>query len=623
MSFITSGSSVLPAVKQDARVPTGVNTEWKAADSNQIRQALLDVQQYVLNLQAQITSVPQGLSTNLSPYFVTATGSANARTLAARASDIIWVDDWGADPTGTNDSTTAIQNALNAAGSGKRVMLGKGTYNVSSTILITSSSMIFGGQSPEASVLTWIGSSGSPLLRLVNCQSTTVENMSLVGNSTTPPSTLLSIQQTTGTSEGNIFRSLQIGGNTGWPMATNGIYVEADSAAHDGTNSEHLFEQIAINNCTVGIRIAGIQNSNATIVRLNIAQCKYGVWSPCIVYGWSWQFANNGTATYGNGADLYLPSQDDFGVTAYGQFLLYGFYSELAGRLAIWGGLSGGRLDIQNGNFQTTNLPADGDIIHPYTTGVAASADIRLVNFTFGGPTGTAPSVQLNFGPISGSAGSAAITVDIVYPQVWNLNGGLNGSGFNYPTSGSANAQSIRIRSLESANTSIYKERVYIGDALNGQRFLQSPDVVNGCDSAGIVRRFWTGSTSNATPVTLGSFTTSLEVAGFAVLRVIAATTNAGSPTSSDNGAWEQKSLITQSYYQYPGPSFVGPTLSGTTSSFSQTTSGAGSWAATMSMNSSTSVLSVNVTGDSSRTVYWSAILEIMPVSTNPSYYNP
>ena len=46
-----------------------------------------------------------------------ATGSTNPRTQAARAADIVNILDWaGVDPTGTTDSTTGVQNAVNAVG---------------------------------------------------------------------------------------------------------------------------------------------------------------------------------------------------------------------------------------------------------------------------------------------------------------------------------------------------------------------------------------------------------------------------------------------------------------------------------------------------------------------------
>lgn len=50
MSFLDDGATVLPAVKSDVRpasIPIAVD-EWAAGDSNQVRQALLDIRTYLL-----------------------------------------------------------------------------------------------------------------------------------------------------------------------------------------------------------------------------------------------------------------------------------------------------------------------------------------------------------------------------------------------------------------------------------------------------------------------------------------------------------------------------------------------------------------------------------------------
>lgn len=473
--------------------------------------------------------------------------------------------------------------------------------------------------------MQWYGSTGVPMLQLVNCQQTTVQDMALIGNPTNPPSVLLDIHQTTGTSASNIFRNLLLGGNLGWPMATYGIST-SQATGPSTTNSEHYYEQIYISNVTQAVHIGGIQNSNQTFVRLDIAQCQYGIWTAAIVYGWSWQFANNGLAAYGYGADLYFPGVDDFGQDAYGQIQARGVYSELAYRFAIWNAVSGGRIDIENGNFQTGNLAADGDIIRPYTTGAAASADIRLVNFAFGGPTGTAPNVQLDFGPIGGGAGNVSLTVDITYPSVWNLNGGLNGSGFVYATSsGQGNAQYIHIRSLESNNTGVYQDRTYIGDAANGLRFSNTPDIAHGIDTPGLIRRLYVTSTTSSSPVVIGSLTVPESVSYLMSLKVVAATRTdySISPTGQDSATWNTEALISQGYYKFPGPVFVQPVLTAVAPLFSAATSGAASWSVTPSINPSTGLLSIAVVGPATSTAYWTAIMELQPDMAAPSAYNP
>lgn len=58
---------------------------------------------------------------------VTATGSTTARTLANRFADLVNVLDFGADPTGSVDSTTAF---LNATAGSKTIIIPDGTYKI-------------------------------------------------------------------------------------------------------------------------------------------------------------------------------------------------------------------------------------------------------------------------------------------------------------------------------------------------------------------------------------------------------------------------------------------------------------------------------------------------------------
>lgn len=62
-------------------------------------------------------------------------GGAVARTVNAKLQEWVSVLDFGADPTGTNDSTTAIQNAINAS---KYVLIPYGVYRCDNIITIQS-----------------------------------------------------------------------------------------------------------------------------------------------------------------------------------------------------------------------------------------------------------------------------------------------------------------------------------------------------------------------------------------------------------------------------------------------------------------------------------------------------
>lgn len=71
-------------------------------------------------------------------------------TYAMIEGDVVNVVDYGADPTGTNDSTTAVQAAVNA---GYQVYFPNGTYNISTPISLRSNSVI----DLNGSTIEWTG----------------------------------------------------------------------------------------------------------------------------------------------------------------------------------------------------------------------------------------------------------------------------------------------------------------------------------------------------------------------------------------------------------------------------------------------------------------------------------
>jgi len=71
----------------------------------------------------------------------TATGTTTARNLVTRFADVVNVKDFGADPTGISDSTSAIQSAISSGGA---TYIPKGVYLISANITIPSNCLIFG-----------------------------------------------------------------------------------------------------------------------------------------------------------------------------------------------------------------------------------------------------------------------------------------------------------------------------------------------------------------------------------------------------------------------------------------------------------------------------------------------
>jgi hypothetical protein len=118
---------------------------------------------------------------------VTATGSTTPRTLANRFAETVNVLDYGADPTGNVDSTSAIQSAINKVqtiGQGA-VYFPKGTYIANSSLSISSNNVFLIGECVSGTFLytfkisgdfiTFSGSTSTPISGLG------VSDMTIIG----------------------------------------------------------------------------------------------------------------------------------------------------------------------------------------------------------------------------------------------------------------------------------------------------------------------------------------------------------------------------------------------------------------------------------------------------------
>lgn len=133
-TFIQDGPNALPPAKENANYSTGALDEWAAEDANKIREALLDLRTAVTSIPAG-TPGPAGPAGPVGPTGAQGPAGAPGAQGPAGAGSSIWVDvtTYGADPTGVADSTTAINNAATAAGTGV-LWFPKGTYRVTATI---------------------------------------------------------------------------------------------------------------------------------------------------------------------------------------------------------------------------------------------------------------------------------------------------------------------------------------------------------------------------------------------------------------------------------------------------------------------------------------------------------
>ena len=88
------------------------------------------------------------MTTLVPKYDQGATGAVN-RNFNLKLSETVSVLDFGADSTGTTDSTTAFNNAI---ATGKRVYVPNGTYSVSNIAVVDN--MVIEGESRAATILT-------------------------------------------------------------------------------------------------------------------------------------------------------------------------------------------------------------------------------------------------------------------------------------------------------------------------------------------------------------------------------------------------------------------------------------------------------------------------------------
>lgn len=111
-----------------------------------------------------------GFPTLNDSMLVTADGTSTPRPLFERAADDISVLDFGADPTGVADSSTAINAAITEAAGVKRVVLPQGTYRTAGLISLISGTVLEGrgativqDKTPDTYVMRGVGTAGTHL----------------------------------------------------------------------------------------------------------------------------------------------------------------------------------------------------------------------------------------------------------------------------------------------------------------------------------------------------------------------------------------------------------------------------------------------------------------------------
>lgn len=313
-----------------------------------------------------------------------------------------WLDprDFGAVCDDSTDDAAALQAAIDYAGStaatrgGAQVVV-PDHMAIGSTITIDRKSIILRGlgwgrrgQSGVQPYLRWIGSAGSPMLRIKNVQGVQVRDLRLLGKSTAKPSCAISLYQVSGFGiNQNVLENISIGDLIDDAVATgtgvvNGIAFEGATA----NNDTWYFENISINGCSgYVLRQNSTQNVNCILNKLTATDSAEGLY---IVGG---EFTGRGW-NFGAiaGTCIYSPAQDDDSVNCYPNIHVIGLLAERSGRLLKMDGQ--GVFTAESGHFQRANLIAsDGRIV---IADAAYSNRIAFRNFNLNSAGSGSPSTE-------------------------------------------------------------------------------------------------------------------------------------------------------------------------------------------------------------------------------------
>src|SRR5260221_5047605 len=181
---------------------------------------------------------------------------------------------YGADNTGVADATTAIQNALNAAGAaasaanGCVVYLPTGTYLVSNTLFLKSN-VSLRGDGPTLSIIHYTGTANSPLSADIGTGWAASQNITVAGNA---GDTQITVASAAGMAVGGIICISQTNPTSPFPfvmtVGNNGNFVFAGSPKTTGGAAFAKGSSGDLNRCLMQLnRITNISGDVLTLER--------------------------------------------------------------------------------------------------------------------------------------------------------------------------------------------------------------------------------------------------------------------------------------------------------------------------------------------------------------------
>jgi hypothetical protein len=221
------------------------------------------------------------------------------------------VRDFGAKGNGS-DQSSELQAAINSVpGGADTIYLPKGYYGISSPLVISNTrGLRLLGDGPYATVIAPTPAvAGKAVLQLVNTQDSTVEAMTIAGQSNGPPAAGIESDATAGQSAGHLtVRNVSIGWLSSNTIA-DGIRINAKAGT---TNSGGFFENVVVMNFThAAFAFTHPNASGQTLVGGTIGS------GPIGVYSQGASFKVTGTYFEVGDVDLDLENSSDASVAGY------------------------------------------------------------------------------------------------------------------------------------------------------------------------------------------------------------------------------------------------------------------------------------------------------------------
>jgi hypothetical protein len=258
-------------------------------------------------------------------YVVKCTSDGTTWKPSPAAVAAVDVRTFGAKCDDSTDDASAIQAAINSVGStaitrnGAHIVI-PDHCAIASTLVIDRKAIIFEGlgwgrtgASGTQSYLRWIGSAGSPMLRVQNVQGVQIRDLHFVGKNSAKPSSAISSYNISGFGiNANVMENIVIGELEDDASVSGVGFTDAiDFEGSSGNNAEWRLRNISVNGCSrYGIKQGSIQQVNHRWESVEISGCgTAGMYIIGSVNGANWDFGNNAI-------DVLTPLQDDFGASA-------------------------------------------------------------------------------------------------------------------------------------------------------------------------------------------------------------------------------------------------------------------------------------------------------------------